>query len=244
MDGDQIDRELMRRMEMAMNCAQFEEVVHDLGRAGTQGFELKSAALAHAEACARCGQLLEEVTTLDFALDGIAVQDANDHASPRVEAALLAEFRRQHAPVARSQRNFGIAAFGIAAALLLAVGLPVGHWAMRTRDVASRIAKTGVTASSVSSSAQSTTPEDQTASADDSEYATNFVSLPYADDPGTLDGGTVVRVTLSRAALASFGLPVADLNAADPIPADIALSEDGVPQAIRLVADADLDQAN
>jgi hypothetical protein len=37
---------------------------------------------------------------------------------------------------------------------------------------------------------------------------------------------------------------VADLSTADRIPAEIALSEDGVPQAIRLVADADFDQAN
>jgi hypothetical protein len=34
------------------------------------------------------------------------------------------------------------------------------------------------------------------------------------------------------------------MNATDQIPADIALSEDGVPQAIRLVADADLDPSN
>jgi hypothetical protein len=80
--------------------------------------------------------------------------------------------------------------------------------------------------------------------ASDSEYATNFVSLPYADDPGALDGATVVRVTLSRAALASFGLPVADISPNDQVPADIALSEDGVPQAIRLVASADLDRTN
>jgi hypothetical protein len=80
--------------------------------------------------------------------------------------------------------------------------------------------------------------------ADQSEYATNFVSLPYADDPGTLEGGTVVRVTLSRDALASFGMPVADWNANERIPADIALSVDGVPQAIRLVSDENLDHTN
>jgi hypothetical protein len=73
------------------------------------------------------------------------------------------------------------------------------------------------------------------------EYATSFVSLPYADDPATLDGATVVRVMVSRSMLASFGMPVAELGATERIPADIALSEDGVPQAIRLVADANAD---
>ena len=77
---------------------------------------------------------------------------------------------------------------------------------------------------------------------DDSEYATAFVPLPYADDPTAVDGGTVVRVILSRPALASLGLPVADMGATDQIPADLVLSEDGSPQAIRLVSQSQIDE--
>lgn len=227
---------------MAMDCAQFEEIVHDLERAGTQGFALKASALAHAESCAHCGLLLEDVMSLDFALDGLAAHDAREQASPRVEAALLVEFRRQHAEPVRAQNNFRWSvALAMAAALILALGalgIAIPRWTARTAKVASNAP------GSVVAPSTTTAGVERAATADDSEYATNFVSLPYADDPGSLEGGTVVRVTLSRAALVSFGLPVADMNPTDQVPADIALSEDGVPQAIRLVASADLDQTN
>jgi hypothetical protein len=48
-------------------------------------------------------------------------------------------------------------------------------------------------------------------------------------------------VILSRPALASLGLPVSDIGTGDRIPADIVMSEDGAPQAIRLVAQSDMD---
>jgi hypothetical protein len=239
---------------MAMDCAQFAEAVHDLERVGTTGFAQRTSAMEHAETCARCGLLFEKVMSLDFALDVLAGQDALEQAPPRVEAALLAEFRRQRA-AARPQRNFRlVAALSTAAALILAAGI-LAPRVGQTKDVASAVTASGV--SNGSSGAVIATGAGQgaeqsggadttgTAAADDSEYATNFIALPYADDPGTLNDGTVVRVTLSRATLASFGMPVADLTStADRIPADIALSEDGVPQAIRLVASESLDQSN
>src|SRR5580704_14548104 len=87
----------LRRKEMAMNCAQFAEAVHDLERPGTEGFKQRVSALEHAESCARCGLLLEDVTTLNFALDRLAMEDADVQASPAVEMALISEFRKHHA---------------------------------------------------------------------------------------------------------------------------------------------------
>ncbi len=227
---------------MPMDCAQFEEIVHELERPSTKGFELRASALAHTESCRRCNLLFERVMSLDFALDSLVLEEADERASTRVEAALLAEFRRQHAQSTHPQRNYRAASvLAMAAALILAVALAVPRWASHTKIASNN---------SISSAAATNTPAVSAgavagnAVADDSEYATNFISLPFADDPGTLDGGTVVRVTLTRAALASFGVPVADMTSTERIPADIALSEDGVPQAIRLVANADLDQPN
>jgi hypothetical protein len=230
---------------MAIDCAQFEEIVHELERAGTPGFDSRQDAFAHAESCPRCASLLDKVMALEFALDSLAVQDRSERAPVHVEAALLAEFRRQHAETARPHRNFRLtAALAMAAVLLLAVGIAVPHWANRkANSTGSPIALVVPPKTSVGIVSTKEAAQDDSASSD-SDYATDFVSLPYADDPGTLDGGTVVRVTLSRSALASFGLPVAGMGYSDQIPADIALSEDGVPQAIRLVADADLDQTN
>jgi hypothetical protein len=71
------------------------------------------------------------------------------------------------------------------------------------------------------------------------EYATAYVPLPYADDPSALEGGSVVRVTLARSTLEAYGLPVDGLEAGDRVTADMIISEDGTPQAIRLVSVAD-----
>ena len=68
------------------------------------------------------------------------------------------------------------------------------------------------------------------------EYATAYVPLPYAYDPSDLEGGAVVRVVLPRAALISYGLPVEAMGVSDQVTADMVVSEDGTPQAIRLVA--------
>jgi len=229
---------------MAIDCAQFEEVAHELERSGTPGFAMRQEALAHAESCGRCGALLDKVMALGFALDSLAVEESCEQAPVRVETALLAEFRRQHAEAGRPHRNVRLtAALAMAAALLLALGITAQYWLpYATKNEAAPVATAQFPKLSPDS-AEGVEIADNSA-VSDSEYTTNFVSLPYADDPGTLEGGTVVRVTLSRAALASFGMPVAGMNATDQIPADIALSEDGVPQAIRLVADADMDQPN
>jgi len=72
----------------------------------------------------------------------------------------------------------------------------------------------------------------------DNEYAEEFIPVPYADDPAALEGGAIVRVTLPRSALASFGLPIAESDGADRVSADLVVSQDGTPQAIRLVSQA------
>lgn len=229
---------------MALDCAQFEDVVHELERSGTPGFAVRQEALAHAESCARCGALLDKITALDFALDSLAMQDNSEQASDRTEGALLAEFRRQHAATGRPRDNARwAAALAMAAALVLALGITAPYWLPHAAKIGGGTVV--MTQPSHESAASKEGVEVAGNSAvSDSEYTTNFVSLPYADDPGTLEGGTVVRVTLSRAALASFGVPVAGIGTTDQIAADLALSEDGVPQAIRLVARADLDPSN
>lgn len=227
-----------------MDCVQFRELVHDFGRAGTAGGAMRGAVLAHAENCPQCGSLLEKVTLLDFALDSLAVQDSSEQAPARIEAALLAEFRRQHAKAVLSQPKRGfMAALAMAAVLILAIGIAAPRWLLHKQPATANPVAVATLAKppAVAKKNPAVTPD---STSGEPEYATSFMPLPYADDPGTLDGGAVVRVTLSRAALASFGMPVAGMVSGERIPADIALSEDGVPQAIRLVADANLDRAN
>jgi hypothetical protein len=55
-----------------MDCAQFEEIVHDLDRRGTQGMALREIALVHAESCSGCAKLMTQTESLDFALQSLA----------------------------------------------------------------------------------------------------------------------------------------------------------------------------
>ena len=219
----------------SMDCSQFEEVLHDLDRPGTRGLALREVALVHAESCSRCAQLMTDAESLDFSLQTIALREAHLEAPPRIEAHLLKEFRLHNAAASRRRMQGRLAALGIAAAILLALGVSLRHGsAFHGKSTPATSANGAAALVSPVEVADNRLP--------DSPDETSFVSLPYAADPATLENGAVVRVVLSRSALASLGLPVADVSATEQVPADIVLSEDGAPQAIRLVAQANLDQ--
>lgn len=232
-----------------MNCAEFEEIVHDLDRPGTRGLELRERALVHAEFCSKCALLVTENESLDFGLHSLALQDADQTARVDVETTVLREFRRLKVHTAPLTIRWQFAAIGLAAMALLALGITLRHEAEvnshHTTAIAVPAAGNGVGATSSSpakntseTSDGSATQPDQNAEgqADDSEYATAFVPLPYADDLTAIDDGAVVRVVLSRSALTSLGLPQVEMGGAEQIPADLVVSDDGTPQAIRLVS--------
>ena len=222
----------MKDEAKVMDCVQFQEIYHDLDRAGTSGFRFRERALAHAESCACCGLLLTDGEALDFALRNLAEDSAGLRAAPRVEAALLREFQKAKLAGAHGRIRKQLAALGAAAAILLALGLGVRH------RMASQPSAT-LSAANVAPGAPATSAENVAASLqDEDEYATEFVPVPYADDPAALEGGAIVRVTLPRSALPSFGLPITESDGTDRVSADLLVSEDGTPQAIRLVSDA------
>jgi len=251
-----------------MDCATFENIVQDLDRQGTPGAAQCEGALAHAESCHVCAALLTQIEWLEFSLLKLAEDAATRQASPRVEAALLEEFRRTKDFAPRRQIRWRVAALAAAAALFLALGLamrhrglpspaPVSDVAVKSRHEAPQLgsapsadpARPGTLhapqaldapASNTSiarrhpASTKSTDEGDPGETAD----ATSFVRLPYADDSASLDGGAIVRVELPRAALASFGLPIADTGDAQRILADLIVSADGTPEAIRLISES------
>jgi len=225
-----------------MDCAQFEELVHDLERPGTEGFALRDSALEHAESCSHCARLMTDTEAIDAALREVARSEANKQAPARVGTALMAEFRRQKKASSHRRVQRQIAALAVAAVVLLVLGISLHRWTSPNPNVAPDANVAGNVSSPpaispLAAPANSQQQEQELADqASDSEYATAFVPLPYADDPTAVDGGTVVRVFLSRPALASLGVPVTDPGSTDRIPADLLLSEDGAPQAIRLVS--------
>ena len=212
-----------------IDCIEFGELLPDLDRPGTLSAERSEEALAHAEQCAPCATLMMEAEALNYDLRRLGAGARDLEAPPRVEAALLTEFRR--AKMQRPRRNWqrDIAILAIAALVLLAVGLGLYRERIKTAGAAQ------TESAQTSGQAQPA----QVTNADDIEVAENaFVPLPYADDISESQGGSVVRVDLPRESLVSMGVPVTGLNPGGHVVADLMLSEDGTPQAIRLVSQA------
>ena len=221
-----------------MDCIEFKEIYHELDRPGTSGFRFRERALAHAESCSHCGLLLTDVEALDFALRNLSEHDAGRKASPRVEAAVLREFQAAKLAGSRRRVHSQIAVLGAAAAILLALGLGVQHHIASQTQKAPEQAANVASVSGADASGSAGQHQGAASEADEDEYATEFVPVPYADDPAALEGGAIVRVTLPRSALPSFGLPITESDGSGSVFADLVVSEDGTPQAIRLVSDA------
>jgi hypothetical protein len=229
-----------------MDCAEFQEVLPELDRPGSEGEALHERALAHAEGCSDCAALLIEVESLDFSLRQAATESSELQAPARLETLLLAEFRREKAATASRGVRWQLAAFAIAAAVLLALGISLHRQSLATpggvNSALSSVQTAGPASDNSAAPKLATAAADagtQAAASDDSEYTTAYMPLPYAYDPSELEGGAVVRVVLPRAALVSYGLPVEGMGVRDHVTADMVVSQDGTPQAIRLVAQSD-----
>jgi hypothetical protein len=218
-----------------MNCEQFRDLLPDLARDVTAGGrdELLDAgavkeALEHADACRACDELLEEAESVTSALRAMATADSERQAPARVEKNLLRvlEVRRSLAMHSSYQRRFMLAgAAGAAALALLGISLV---WRAGTPTVVPM-------APAFSSSAAPADQSDWLSGFGDEEKTTNsFVPLSQTFDPASVDDDTVVRVVLSRAALDKFGLHM-ESGGADRVVADLIVTNDGTPQAIRVV---------
>jgi hypothetical protein len=245
-----------------MDCAEFRDVLHELDRPGTRGAAELDSAMTHAEGCGDCAVLLVEGESLNFGLRKVARETARMPGAARVEAELLQEFRKAKPKpvvmIASGRRaQWRIVALGVAAAVLLALGVVIHERNLKQPTVAPvvdaaanqsqssepsvAVVDNSSTASASASNSAADTAKQPSASNDaqETEYATAFVRLPYADDPAALEGGSVVRVTMARSVLESYGLPAEGMGTGDRVTADMLVSEDGTPQAIRLVAQED-----
>lgn len=127
--------------------------------------------------------------------------EADKGASAAVEARLLAEVRA----IGRSRQQGDMKVYAIAAALLIAVALPIWHVARRVPSPA--------------------------AAAD--ETATEFFPLMYGTVP--VRSGHVVRMEVPEAVMASFGLQTSGADPTDTVLADVLVGEDGLARAVSFV---------
>lgn len=114
-----------------MNCIQFEQQVHDLVPEKASEVALDEA-LAHAEQCAGCAHLLADSRALRSGLRSLA-EDGARQVPPRLEAILLAAFRRERRADVIRVRRARWAWVSMAAAAVLILAATAREWRQRSR---------------------------------------------------------------------------------------------------------------
>jgi hypothetical protein len=223
-----------------MHCERFQELIDDLARDETLDGAVLHDALAHADSCQSCDALLQESELLTRTLDALAQQHGCEQAPARVEQELLQTLRRSRTPAAavrpmRFRWLFlagagSVAVAALATVLLTGHGVLVSHWSDTPRittaaPAASRGEENAVAAPEIVS------PDALT---DEEDVASSYLPLSATFDPSSLEDDAIVRVVLSQSALESLGLPL-NLGSDGQVVADLIVSSDGTPQAIRLV---------
>jgi len=168
-------------------------------------------------------------------------REGSGGAPPRVEATLLAEFRRRK----RSKAAWGVAWIlsPIAAALALAV-FSVPHAVAPPSPGFNLIAPPqmawvkggagGLACASPCKDARPT-PRRRPAATRVADKATPFYPLQYGDDSLTQEPHLVVRLEMPRAAMRLVGIAVPEERAREPIQADVLLGADGLARAVRFL---------
>jgi len=201
---------------MLLQCWRHRTALDGLGRGRDEG-SVPLLAQRHFATCVRCALRIAERRALSCALAAVSEDSASDGAPARLEAALVAAFRRQKAQPPRD-RSVGRSLRPRAAlvpALAATAALALAAHAVARRPTAAP-----------SPSQEVVAPE---------TFGSDFMPLAYADDTVSLEGGQVVRVRLPRAALLSLGWPLAEDETPETMSADVLLGHDGVARAIRFV---------
>lgn len=227
-----------------MNCGEFEALVGDLTRGGGPEESMRRAAAAHARDCAGCSSRLAEERELAGLLGLFAASVAGRAAPPRVEAALLDAFERQHALPRVRSRSFAVPRGAFLAAAAVAVALVVlATWFLRPREASGPSAKGRRPVPLVAAVPVEAPPPAVVRAAQPRrkrpprrETEPPFYPLTPVDVGARIQGGTIVRIGMPRAALASFGWPLDPDNSGGRIEAEVVLDGDtGMARAIRFV---------
>lgn len=269
-----------------MNCEDFSQVIHELADYKPMQATVRDAAMSHVALCADCAAKLAE--SVAVSRDLVLAASAESESAPlRVKQNLLAAFTELHETEpatldlidqrvvslvdvrARKLRWMTAAAISLAAAILIAVILPIWKDGAQPNQTPQSNVQAGVVepprlaadeihsappalerkpdgvaandgiAASAGRSRRVPKPRRLEARARQTETVApssgEYLALTYLAKTTAFESGTVVRVELSRSALASLGLPVTFEGSATSVKADVVIGDDGVAQAIRLV---------
>lgn len=230
-----------------MNCQQFQDVHQDLARNEWLDIATLKDAFEHADDCSACDELLQEAEVLSADLRSLATAYAGREAPAHIEKSVLEAFAQRKSSAMRQPnlRWTAVASLTCAAALALFALLLMHHRPAPSPQgshpaspaVPSARTSNGIQEASVSDPEVSATSQGDALSAfeDEDTTAGAFVPLTRTFDPTSLDGGAVVRVVLSPTALQEFGLSASHVDDKQVL-ADMVVTSDGTPQAIRLVS--------
>lgn len=227
-----------------MNCEQFQDILQDLARNEWLDVATLKDALEHADTCTPCDDLLQEAEALTADLHALAARDAGHQAGPQIEKNVLEAFaqKRNSTPRHSNPRMASVAALTCIAALALFALLLIHRGRPASSPQGSRPSTPSAPAANPTNGHQEASTSEPGAAQTDAlsafeeedDAAGSFVPLTKSFDRASLDGGAVVRVEMSRTALQQFGLSPGQ-NSDKPVLADMVVTSDGTPQAIRLV---------
>ena len=236
-----------------MKCEEFEAIGLDAERDASLSEAARAAAREHAGTCSRCAALLDSWQAVGAELRALAEDTAMAQAPARVEMRLRQEFRTQHVTL-KVRRTAAIAAWALAAAAVLAGAVSWHNWRRSQHGEAANHLHSAPAANDLADSdfaararanrrdpaaVPSGTRQPVLAAADGSETLvadaelSGFTFLPGAFAADT-DEAAILRVRMQRGALGALGLPVNEERAGEWILVDLLVSDDGLPQAVRL----------
>jgi hypothetical protein len=248
-----------------MICQQFEQLAPQIAHNELRDAKLLQDAINHATSCAACDAVLVGARELAASVASLAAHDKALDSVAHREFTLRAAFAREHAAKMPSRSKviagaglrsarfalFGWHTFSLAgAAIIFAILLfprVLNHRTDINRAVvapaqppapvvrAAKAAPASPTQTPVTQKHLAASRKPKKNPYQPETTLTGFLALPYADDLSTIEYGAIVRLQLSRADLAWYGLPVPISDSGQKITADLFVNGSGTPEAIRLV---------
>lgn len=163
------------------------------------------------------------------ALRALGDADRVAEASPDVERKLRGAFRRKQR--ARIWKRAAVWSAAVAAALVAMIAAYERQH--EPKQIAQPVRHVAVEAVEAPVLSVSPMPVRKAARPRRREMVTEF--FPLLDGAPPVDRGELLRVRLPASAMRAVGLPVPEDRLADPVQADVLISEDGLATAIRFV---------
>lgn len=251
-----------------MNCQDFKVILHEVARDEEMTDLIWDAAIAHAAECGECARLLDDARSFHSGVRACAAMMRSHQAPPGVERVLVRDFRRTKKANSFLGSPWGWALAATAALMMVLVmvqfwrdyiSIPKRPGSRGAAEVTRATSQSGdggqvqKVEKSVGASVQETPlrqpphqeptvapllAEAQNPQSGNTEFATDFIPLPFYGGQVDSSGEQLVRVELPRSALDYMGLPVNEDLSGGTVMADVLVGDDGLAEAIRFVRPA------